>query len=236
MGQRFGELKHLPISPATRSYLVRNSSPADSVLASLVERTADIGDLSIMLVPEEEAALLGLLTRMLAAELVVDVGTFTGCSALAFARGLAPGGRVITCDVTDKWLGIAQEHWSRAGVSDRIDFRLGPAEETLRGLAAGSAIDIAFLDADKENYGVYYELIVPLLRSGGLLILDNVLFNGYVLAPELAESGLVREAAAALREVNARLAADPRLEAVMLPIADGLTLARKKVTAGHPDG
>lgn len=229
MGQRYGELKHVPISPAMRDYLLRGCSPVDPVLASLVDRTAEIGDLAVMLVPEEQAALLTILTRMLAATTVLDVGTFTGCSALAFARGVAHDGRVISCDVTDKYLDIASHHWKWAGVADRIDFRLGPAVDTLRALASEAPqIDLAFFDADKENYGVYYDLVVPMLRPGGLLVLDNVLFNGYVLDPSLAPSELVHGASTALRAINARLAGDDRFDTVMLPIADGVTIARKK--------
>ena len=225
---RYGELKHLPISPALREYVVKSGSPVDPVVESLVERTVAIGSRAVMMVPVEEAALLTMLTRMLSAATAIDVGTFTGLSALAMARGLAPGGTVITCDVRDKWSDIAQEHWRRAGVSDVIDFRLGPADATLRGLPDGTSVDIAFLDADKENYAGYCQLLVPLLRPGGLLIVDNVLFNGYVLDPELADEGWWRDSARALRALNAELAADTRLDTVMLPIADGVTIARKK--------
>jgi caffeoyl-CoA O-methyltransferase len=228
--QRYGELKHLPISPAMREYIVCSGSPVDPVVQSLAEQTAAVGELAVMMVPEEQAALLTLLAKTARARLVLDVGTFTGLSALAFARGLAPGGRVVTCDIADTWLDTARGHWEKAGVAERIDFRLGPAEDTLRTLPADTRVDLAFLDADKHNYGRYAELILPLLRPGGLLLVDNVLFNGYVLDPECAPEGLLRDSARALRSFNAALAADPRVEAVMLPIADGLTIARKKDT------
>jgi caffeoyl-CoA O-methyltransferase len=226
--QRYGEVKHLPISPVMRDYMVKSSSPSDEIVDSLVARTAEIGDLAIMMVPQEQAALLTMLTRMLAARSVLDIGTFTGFSALSFARGLAPGGRVLTCDVTEQWADIAREHWKRAEVEDRVDFRVAPAQETLRALPPGTTFDIAFLDADKENYPGYLRTVAPLLRPGGLLIVDNVLFNGYVLDPLLAEEGLLREASSGLRQFNAELAADQRFDAVMLPIADGLTIARRK--------
>lgn len=226
--RRYGELKHVPVSPVLREYLLRNASPVDPVLDSLIDRTAEIGYLAVMVVPAEQANLLTMLTRLVDAGTAIDVGTFTGCSALAMARGLRPGGTVISCDVTDKWLDIARPHWERAGVEDRIDFRLGPADETLAALPEGTQVDIAFLDADKENYETYYRRLFPLLRPGGLLVVDNVFFNGFVLDPELADEGVLREASTALRAFNAMLAADERMETVMLPIADGLTIARKR--------
>lgn len=227
-GPGLTEIKYVPVNAAVRDYLVRSSTPPDPVTGMLAERTAAVGDAAGMMVPVEQATLLTILTRLVSATTAVDVGTFTGLSALAIARGLAPGGRVITCDVTDKYADMAMEHWILAGVADRIDFRLGSAARTLRALAEGTVADIVFIDADKMNYPNYYELAVPLLRSGGLLVVDNVLLDGHVLDPELAEPGLPRRCAETLRDFNAKLAADDRLEAVMLPIADGLTIARKK--------
>lgn len=226
--QRYSELKHLPISPATRDYLLGCSSPQEPAVTSLIRRTAEIGDPAVMLIPVEQAALITMLTRLLNARTAVDIGTFTGFSALAMARGLAPGGRVITCDITDEWTDIAREHWKLAGVADRIDFHLAPADDTLRELPDETSVDIAFLDADKDNYETYYHRIVPMLRPGALLLVDNILFNGYVLDPALAEEGIMQTSATALRYFNAMLAADRRMEAVALPIADGLTIARKK--------
>ena len=226
--QRYSELKHLPMSPALRDYLVRSGSPLDPVVESLAARTAETGGRAVMMIPEEQASLLTILARLTRAKNVLDIGTFTGMSALSLAYGLVPGGRVTTCDVTDRWLDIAQQHWTRAGVADRIDFRLGPATDTLAGLPAGAVVDLAFLDADKGSYLAYYEAIVPLLRPGGLLIVDNVLVNGYVLDPDSAPRGFLRDSAGVLRALNARIASDERMFTVMLPIADGLTLARKK--------
>jgi len=226
-GPGLADVKHVPVNQAVRDYLVRSSTPADPAVSGLVARTAAVGDAAGMMVPVEQAALLTLLARLLPATIAVDIGTFTGLSALALARGITPGGRVITCDVTDRWVDIAREHWERAGVADRVEFRLGPAGRTLRELAGG-AVDIVFVDADKMNYPTYYRLAVPLLRPGGLLVVDNVLLDGYVLDPELAEAGLPRRCAETLRAFNAALAADDRLDTVMLPIADGLTIARKK--------
>lgn len=135
---------------------------------------------------------------------------------------------MISCDVTGRWAGIARRHWAMAGVEDRIDFRLAPAAETLSGLGPGTVIDIAFLDADKESYLEYYEQVVPLLRPGGLLVADNVFVDGYVLDPGLSDQEFVRSGATAMRSFNTVLASDDRVDAVMLPVSDGMTLVRKK--------
>ena len=173
------EVKYVPVDAAMRDYLVRSSTPPDSVVTSLAEHTARVGDAAGMMVPVEQATLLTMLTRLVGAVTAVDIGTFTGLSALAIARGLAPGGRVVTCDVTDQWHDLAREHWERAGVADRIEFRLGSAARTLGGLAEDGAVaDLVFIDADKMNYPTYYRLVVPMLRPGGLLICDNILQDG----------------------------------------------------------
>ncbi|MER5337046.1 class I SAM-dependent methyltransferase [Micromonospora sp. NPDC002717] len=220
--------KHVPVNQVLREYLLASMTPPDPVVNSLVAATEALGEAAGMMVPVEQASLLTLLARISGARTVVDVGTFTGLSALAFARGLPPGGRVITCDNSDRWLDLARAHWTRAGVADLIDFRLGPAARTLRSLPGERCVDIVFVDADKANYPTYYDLAVPLLRPGGLLLLDNVLLDGFVTAPDLAAEPLQRRCAAVMREVNAAVAADDRLEAVMLPLADGLTVARRR--------
>jgi caffeoyl-CoA O-methyltransferase len=216
------------MSDALRGYLLRCCTPPEPVLRKLAGRTAALGEAAGMMVPVEQAALLTMLARLLSARTAIDVGTFTGVSALALAHGLAPGGQVITCDVTDRYLGIAREHWELAGVAERVDFRLGPARRTLGALPPDLAADIVFIDADKMNYPHYHRLAVPLLRPGGLLVADNVLLDGYVLDPELADESLLRSCAAVMRAFNATLAADHRLDTVMLPIADGLTIARRR--------
>lgn len=224
---RFGEVKHLPITQALRDYMVVHSSPLDPVVDSLIDHTAELGHPALMQIPAEQASLMTLLARLLNARTAIDVGTFTGLSALALARGLAPGGRVITCDVTDDW-GFARTHWEKAGLAEVIDFRVGPALDTLRALPDDLVVDIAFLDADKENYENYYRQLRPRLRPGGLLLVDNTLFNGYVVAPDYADEGIMRDSAHALAKFNAMLVADDDVEVVMLPISDGLTIVRKK--------
>lgn len=216
------------VDEAMSDYIVKSCTPPDAVVASLVERTAQVGELYEMMTPVEQAGFLTLIAQALNARKVIDVGTFTGLSSLCFARGMAPGGKVITCDVTEQWVDIAREHWKLAGVEDRIEFRLGPAWRTLNELAGGEKADIVFIDADKLSYPRYYQAAVPLLRPGGFLIMDNVLLKGTVVDPSQVEDEMARRAAETMQALNAKLAADVRLDTVLLPIADGVTLARKK--------
>ncbi|SDJ98221.1 caffeoyl-CoA O-methyltransferase [Actinopolyspora mzabensis] len=210
------------------SYVVGSCTPPEEAVSNLIRRTMALGDAAEMMIPVEQAGFLTMLTRVSSARRVIDVGTFTGLSALAFARGLGEDGKVVTCDVTDEWLSIASEHWRLAGIDDRIDFRCGPAKRTLEELENEEAADIVFLDADKTSYPRYCEAAARLLASGGLLILDNVLLHGTVVDPGNAEDELGQYAAEIMDSVSARLAADERFDTVMLPIADGMTIARKK--------
>ena len=151
----------------------------------------------------------------------MEVGTFTGYSSICLARGLAEGGRLITCDVSTEWTDVARRFWDRAGVADRVDLRIGPALETLRALPAEPFLDLAFIDADKPGYVGYWEEIVPRLRPGGLVMVDNTLFGGHVIDADPTEKP------AAIRAFNTHAAADARVDLVMLPLADGLTLGRR---------
>ncbi len=164
-----------------------------------------------------------MLTQLVGARSAVEVGTFTGYSSLCIARGLQPGGRLLACDTSEEWTAVAREHWERAGVADRIELRIAPAAETLRALPDEQSIDIAFIDADKVNYPLYYEELVRRLRPGGLVVLDNVFLGGRVLDPAFQEEHHV-----AMRRVNDLIAADDRVDAVMLPVRDGVTLARRR--------
>jgi caffeoyl-CoA O-methyltransferase len=211
------------LSQDLQNYVQAASSPVDAVLRDLAAETAGLGDPSVMQISPDQGAFLRILTAAVGVRSAVEVGTFTGYSALCLAAGLAPGGRLLCCDVSEEWTAVARRYWQRAGLADRIDLRLGPAADTLAALPAEPAYDLAFLDADKPGYPTYYELLVPRLRPGGLLLADNVLRHGAVVDPA-SDDPDVR----AVREFNARVAADERVDVVLLPVFDGLTFARKR--------
>lgn len=205
------------------AYLVAHGSPPDEVLAALADETRHaVGALATMQIAPEQGALLTLLARLVDARFAIEVGTFTGYSSICIARGLAPGGKLLACDVDETWTAIARRYWQAAGVEDRIDLRLAPALRTLRELPVETPVDLAFIDADKEGYVDYWEELVPRMRPGGLLVVDNVLFGGQAARADATG------AAAAIRRFNEHALADDRVERVMLPVADGITLARKK--------
>jgi len=210
--------------PAVDDYLLRHCSGTDPLLDELIVATREAaGPSAGMQISADEGALLTMLTQMTNARFAVEVGVFTGYSSIRIARGLAPDGRLLACDVSDEWTSIARRYWQRADVADRIDLRIGPAIQTLRALPAEPAIDFAFVDADKLSYPAYYEEIVPRLRPGGLIVLDNVFLGGRVLDPACTE-----DHHQAMRRLNDRVTADERVDSVMLPLRDGVTLARKR--------
>jgi caffeoyl-CoA O-methyltransferase len=211
------------LSSEIHDYLVAHGNPPDDIERALIDETATLGAISMMQIAPEQGALLRILTRLLGTERAVEVGTFTGYSALCIARGLPPGGRLLCCDVSEEWTSIGRRHWEEAGVADRIELRIGPALETLQSLPRDAAFDLAFIDADKPNYVAYYEELVPRMRANGLVVVDNVLWGGSVVDP-----GAHDENVEAIRRFNDHLAADDRVEAVMLAVSDGITLARKR--------
>ncbi len=215
--------KSFLLTPELAAYVVEHGSPPDDVQRALIEETRALGPVAGMQIAPEQGAFLTILTRVVGVRYAVEVGTFTGYSALCIARGLADGGRLLCCDVSEEWTAIARRAWARAGVADRIDLRLAPAAETLAALPRDQSIDLGFIDADKPGYPVYYEELLARLRPNGVLLIDNVLWNGNVVKPD-ADDDNTR----AIRAFNDVVAADERVEAVMLPIADGLTLCRKK--------
>jgi predicted O-methyltransferase YrrM len=217
--------KYTPMDDRLYAYLVAHQAPEHPQLKSLRERTSLLPDARMQISPEQ-GHLLGLLVRLIAARHVLEIGTFTGYSALAMALALPLGGRLTACDVSEEWTSIAREHWAQAGVADRIDLRLAPAFETLAGLEkeGGKArFDLAFIDADKTGYDAYYEGALRLVRSGGLIILDNTLRRGRLANPCENDADTV-----ALRAINTKIAGDERVDRVLLPIASGMTLARQR--------
>jgi caffeoyl-CoA O-methyltransferase len=219
MSRRTGQL-----SPQLHAYLLAHSAPADPVLTDLADETARRFPASAGLqIGPEQGTFMTLLTRIAGAADAVEVGTFTGYSSICLARGLAAGGRLLCCDVSEEWTSLAREYWRRAGVADRIELRLRPAIETLRALPAGPSLDLAFIDADKPGYIGYWDEIVPRVRAGGIILVDNTFFGGQVI--DAADQGASVQG---IRDFNDHAAADDRVELVLLPIGDGLTLARKK--------
>ncbi|MFE5541690.1 O-methyltransferase [Streptomyces sp. NPDC056492] len=222
MDRDIDEVKTVHLTDEVYAYLVAQAEPRSDVQEELVERTRALGREAQMQVPHEQGVFLTLMGKMLGARRIVEVGTFTGYSTLALAAGLVPGGRVLTCDVSEEWTSIAQEAWKAAGVGDRIELVVAPALETLRALPQEPVIDLVFLDADKPGYRAYWDELVPRLRPGGVILADNVLYGG-----EAVDAGAEGNALA-IREFNAYVRGDERMESVMLPIADGLTLARRR--------
>ena len=209
--------------PEIAAYVAARSAQPDRVLARLIERTrAETGGAAGMQVSADQGALLTLLTRVSGARRALELGTFTGYSSICIARGLAEGGSMLCCDVSEDYTAIAREAWAEAGVSERIDLRIAPALETLAALTADEPFDLAFIDADKPNYPHYFEAVLPLLRPGGLLLVDNTLWSGDVARP--AEPG---STTAVIQDFNDLVAADDRVDSVILPISDGMTLACK---------
>jgi caffeoyl-CoA O-methyltransferase len=213
--------KSIGLSDDLHAYLVAHNGPADPLLAELTAETrATLPDHANLQIAPEQAPFLTFLTRLVGARDAVEVGTFTGLSSIAIARGLPADGRLICCDVSEEFTAIAREYWARAGLADRIELRLGPAVETLATLPPDPHLDLAFIDADKVGYPAYWEALVPRMRPGGILVVDNVLRHGQVLAPTTPEDH-------AIVAFNTQVQADPRVTPVMLPLGDGLTLARR---------
>lgn len=208
---------------ALAHYVQEHCTPPDDLLRELTAETAErFPDAAGMQVSADEGRLLTLLVQLTGVRRAVEIGVFTGYSALCIARGLADGGRLLACDVSQEWTAVARRYWQRAGVDERIELRLGPALSTLQGLD-DEPIDFAFIDADKVGYPDYYQALVPRLRPGGLIVLDNVLFSGQVLDPAPD-----RPAARAIQSLNDTILQDDRVDSVMLPVRDGVTLVRKR--------
>jgi caffeoyl-CoA O-methyltransferase len=214
--------KTIGLTEELHAYVVAHGSAPDEIVRDLVAETrAALPDDAVMQVAPEQAALLTLLAKLVNARTAVEVGTFTGLSALAIARGLAGDGRLICFDISDEFTKIARRYWDRAGLADRIELRLGPAAERLTELPPEPTVDLAFIDADKSSYPTYWAELVPRMRPGGVIVVDNVLRGGRVVAPASADDRAIIEFNDAVRD-------DERVDAVLLPLADGITIARKR--------
>jgi predicted O-methyltransferase YrrM len=215
----------IAVTDSLYDYLLSVSLREPPLLLRLREETAADPAAGMQISPEQ-GQFMALLARLTGARRCLEIGVFTGYSSLAVALALPPDGRILACDVSERWTAVARRYWEEAGVAQRIDLRLAPAMQTLDGLLAAGAhatFDLAFIDADKENYLGYYERTLELLRPGGLVLVDNTLWSGRVADPENAEPDTV-----ALRHFNEVLHADDRVDLSLLPVGDGLTLARKR--------
>ncbi|MFI1972717.1 SAM-dependent methyltransferase [Streptomyces cinnamoneus] len=213
-------------SHALLEYVRDVSLRDDPVLRGLRKETAELPMGTAMQVMAEEGQLLALLVTLCGATRVVEIGTFTGYSALCMARALPPHGRLVTCDITDRWAATAAPYWREAGVFDRIELRVGDACATLEQLLTEwgpDSVDLVFVDADKANYPRYYEAALSLTRPGGLVVVDNTLFFGRVIDPGAQDRDTL-----AVRELNRLLHGDERVDMSLLTMADGITLARKR--------
>lgn len=217
--------RRLQITDEIHRYLIEHSVREPEVLARLRAATASL-PLAQMQIGPEQGQLMALLARLMGAKRCIEIGVFTGYSSLAVALALPPDGRILACDVSEEWTAIARRFWREAGVEHKIELKLQPATRTLEELlAAGEAgrYDFAFVDADKPAYDTYYEQLLKLLRPGGLIALDNTLWSGAVANPDASEPNTV-----ALRALNDKLHRDERVDLSLLPVGDGLTLARKR--------
>jgi len=215
--------KFTTLNPELYGYVIDHNPPLDDVQRSLIAETAALGPISMMQVAVEQGAFLTLLTRLLGVRRAIEIGTFTGYSALSIARGLGDGGTLLCCDTSEEWTAIGRRHWQKAGVADRIELRLGPALDTLRALPKEPTYELAFIDADKTNYRHYYEELLPRLHPNGLVVFDNVLWGGAVVDDKASD-----DSTRAIRALNDYVAKDARVDGCMIAVADGLLLARKR--------
>jgi predicted O-methyltransferase YrrM len=217
--------KTFTLSDSLHEYLLRVSVREPEILRRLRQETAALPDATMQISPEQ-GRLMSLLIKATGARHALEIGVFTGYSSICVAQALPRDGSLIACDRNEKWVGIARRYWKEAGVDNKIELRLGPALETLEALIAEGkqeGFDFIFIDADKENYAHYYERSLVLIRKGGLIAVDNVLWSGRVANPDENDKSTV-----AIREFNEMLYRDARIELSVIPIGDGLTLALKK--------
>ncbi len=216
--------KYLSLNDRLYRYLCQNRTNAiDPVLDALRKETESLGGVAQMQISREQGSLMTLLVAATGARQAIEVGTFTGYSSICIACGLPPGGRLICLDESEEWTAIASKYWTRAGVAKKIELRLGNAISTLQKLKRDVLFDFAFIDADKTEYNAYYELLLPRIKRNGLILFDNMLWGG-----RLGRRRVTHPSGRAIDKLNRKLAKDPRVEAVLLPIADGIQLCRKR--------
>lgn len=214
--------KFISITPDLHRYAVEHSSFRDAVVADVEQAGEDMGDLAAMQIAGDQAAFMTIVVAAIGARSALEIGTFLGYGAIAIARGLPADGRLVCCELEQKYADRAREHLDKAGLADRVEFRVGPALESLRAMEATGQFDFAFIDADKTEYIDYLEETLPRIRPNGLIMLDNTLRGGTVLDPGDSDAARVTG------ELNDRLAADDRVDVALLGVADGITLVRKK--------
>jgi caffeoyl-CoA O-methyltransferase len=221
--------KYTPLTDAIYNYAIAQRSNAnDPILTALQTETEGLGEISRMAISPDQAGLISLLVALIGAKWAVEIGTFTGASSISIARHLAPGGRLVCFDQDFKVTSMARRYWIRAGLQDRIDLRLGDARRLLPHYKPSNLLDFVFIDADKEAYDFYYETLIPYVRTGGLILFDNMLRGGELVHPVAKNTPTNR----AIDQLNRKLAADTRIQSVLIPMADGLTVCRKLYTPG----
>ncbi|MCY4069329.1 MAG: class I SAM-dependent methyltransferase [Acidimicrobiaceae bacterium] len=216
--------QHSVLSEAVADYIETVSTGPDELQRELMAVTARLGEWSNMQINSAQGSFMTILTTLTRPRFAVEVGTFTGYSALAVAKALPRGGRLLCCDVSEEWTRIARHFWERAGVADCIDLRIGPALDTLRSLPAEPTIDMAFIDADKSSYVAYYEEILSRLSESGMILVDNTLKDGTVTDSDNTDTGTVE-----MRSFNAHVSNDDRVDVVLIPIADGLSMITRRI-------
>lgn len=216
--------KYVTLNDRLYAYLIRSRSDvADPLLAELRAETAALGDISVCQISDEQGTFLSVLAAAIGARNAIEVGTFTGYSSLCIARALPAGGRLICLDQNREWTDIARKYWAKANLQDRIDLRLGDAIQSLRQLEPGLTFDFVFIDADKTQYETYYELILPRVRTNGLILFDNMLWGGKLGGEPVQEA-----TGRAIDALNQKIPKDERVEAVLVSVADGILLCRKR--------
>ena len=216
--------KYVALTDTLYDYIARHRSHVvDPLLEQLRAETESLGEIARMLISPEQGDFLTILTKLLGVRSAIEVGTFTGYSSICLARGLVEGGRLFCFDINAEWTAIARRYWRKEGVADNIELQLGDAREKLSTWDPPELLDLAFIDADKPGYDTYYEMLLPKMKPNGLFIFDNMVWSGRVTEQPLTDpDGL------AIDRLNSKLAGDPRVESVLLPVADGLHLARKR--------